>query len=1186
MYLKRIELRGFKSFAEKTIVEFQQGVTCIVGPNGSGKSNITDAIRWVLGEQRAKTLRGSKMEDVIFGGTKHRKPLGMAEVKLIFDNREKFFPLDYDEVEIIRRVFRSGDSEYSINGMNCRLKDIRELLMDTGIGREGYSIIGQGKIDEILSGGKDERRLLFEEAAGILKYKTRKQEAVRKLDNTKDNLSRIEDIISEISDRVEPLKIESQRAQTYLDLSEQLRKIELYDFGKRYVGAETALVNALEELQKLSDTQETHSDDYDRLKKDYDETEQKIFEFNRQLRQLETTYHEKNNLKSQTAGEKSLIEEKIQNVERNMIRLKEELDEIQNQEDALDRDIQAVTEVVNTYRTKQEDQTSLISKSEKALSDLLEKMQSIKQTNETDLQVIYQKLNEIEVLKREIERMTHSNEELSKKIEALVVQVEENQTLIDQNIGQVKETESALEEIDSLLEAAQKTLSESLKLDQHWLSEREKNHRSVERLSKKINESQTELNLLETLEAEYDGYDRGVKEILTSLPNQDGIHGIVASLINVPKKYETAIEVALGRSIQHIVCETDGHAKEAIEFLRINKLGRVTFLPLNQVRGNGQQKDVIQEAKKEKGYIGVASDLIECPDQYDELVQYLLGRIVIVEDFETARKLLKIKNIKYKVITLVGDVLIPGGTITGGSFKSKMTNILGRKRRIEQLASDIDQFQDQMAHENKVLDQIEYDLSENKKRLSESREEIDKLRMKRVSVEHLSDQHRQMVSMAEENQQKNIRNLDLLKEEFQEETHSVNEKTELIKVYQLEVDALEEAVKDYKKDVESLEAESRKLNEDITAKRIELASFEQDMTFRQRELKRLCDDLETVKVKSNTRKQLLKDEEDKKDAFFDKVDDIETTLVKIGQEVEQIFTDRQAIQSTKDQASNHLKTLTTSLTACSSAIENIKAKSHQLELKKVKFEVEKETIVSELWDKYEMGIAEVVSNMPDEPVTGNIKSLKSEIRNLGNVNIKAIEEYAEVAERYEFLTGQRDDLEKASNQLLKIISDLEKQMTEIFVQYFQEIAIKFKETFKALFNGGDASVVLADEEDILNSEIEIIAQPPGKKLQNLNLLSGGEKALTAIALLFAILKTKPTPFCVLDEIEAALDDVNVYRFAEFIQDYAVRSQFVVITHRKGTMEVADTLYGVTMAEYGISKVLSVKLEDVGDQYSA
>ncbi|MBS7527465.1 chromosome segregation protein SMC [Fusibacter paucivorans] len=1183
MYLKRIELRGFKSFADKTIVEFKQGVTCIVGPNGSGKSNITDAIRWVLGEQRVKTLRGSKMEDVIFGGTKHRKPLGMAEVKLIFDNRESFFPLDYEEVEIVRRVFRSGDSEYSVNGMACRLKDIRELLMDTGIGREGYSIIGQGKIDEILSGGRDERRLLFEEAAGILKYKVRKVEASKKLANTHDNLSRIEDIIVEIEDRVEPLRLESERAMRYLDLSEQLRQIELYDFSRRYTTCENALVEVLNALQTQQDSKEVQEADYEQLKAEYESNDEQLFAINRDIRLLETQYHEKNNERSQTKGERSLIEEKIQNVETNVKRIHDEIADIDEQITQIDENVAVVDREVDTETEKINTAKEALIDDERALEQCLMQISRMKQNNETDLQTIYQKLNEIEVMKREAENLERANEDLSLKIAELNIQIEQHETAFQKNEQDAAETASKLKAMDTMLDEAQGKLSEAIKLDGHFVHEREKMYKQIDKLSKRLNESQTELKLLETLEAEYDGYDKGVKEILTSLPDQSGIHGIVASVINVPKTYETAVEVALGRSIQHIVCETDGDAKTAIEFLRKNQLGRVTFLPLNQLRGNGQQKEVIKEAKSHKGFIGVASELIDFPERYSELIDYLLGRIMIVEDFETARRLMRIKNIKYKIITLLGDVLIPGGTITGGSFKSKMTNILGRRRRIETLGLMIEEDTTKSTSLSNDLKQIEFSLAENKAFIQQQREAIDKMRLERVSIEHLSDQHKQMAALAEESAKKAVRNAAMLAEEMEDQKAQIRIKREAVVVNQAMVDALEVNVKDYKDNVESFESESRTINDQMTSKRIELASMEQQLAFKARERKRLCDDLETVSLKRKTRVEMLDSEIARKEDFYHRVEDIDALLKTLSDAIEAIVAKSESLQASKASLSEKLKTLTMALSEASRSLESIKSSAHQLDLKKVKLEVEKETIVSDLWERYELSIGEVLST---EPVTGNIKQLKNELKQIGSVNVNAIKEYETVSERYRFLKEQEDDLLKASQQLEKIIADLEKQMIEIFTEHFVEIGEKFKETFKMLFHGGDAAILLADESDILNSDIEIIAQPPGKKLQSLNLLSGGEKALTAIALLFAILKTKPTPFCILDEIEAALDDVNVYRFAEFIKDYADKSQFVVITHRKGTMEVADTLFGVTMEEYGISKVLSVRLEDVEDAYSA
>jgi len=1058
--------------------------------------------------------------------------------------------------------------------------------MDTGIGREGYSIIGQGKIDEILSGGKDERRLLFEEAAGVLKYKTRKNESERKLKTTEDNLSRIEDIIAEIKDRVEPLRIESERATRFLNLSEKLKQIELQYYAKRYTTCEEELVNLLSQIEQMNDVQNVQQENYKALKERYDEKEKALFEINRKLRQLESTYHEKNNLKSQTVGEKALIEEKIQNVNDNLKRLEEEIAEIKIEESSFKEQVTKIDGILFELNQNCNVVKNALNEDETTLAAIQNEMVSLKRTNESELQEIYSYLNEIEVLKSSITTLERANDSLGEKRTQLQEQIDTYKKAASENETQMSTTKVYLSEIHDKIDRAQSELSKSIAHDKYLNEQHEKVIKQYGRLEKQFNEDRTELKLLETLEAEYDGYDRGVKEILTHLPNADGIHGIVASVITVPKRVETAIEVALGRSIQHIVCEKDSDAKDAIDFLRKNQLGRVTFLPLNQVRGSGQQKEVIKEASKEKGYIGVASDLIETPEVYTELIAYLLGRIIIVEDFDTAKKLLRVKNIKYKVITLQGDVLIPGGTITGGSFKSKMTNILGRRRRIDTLKAQIEVASEKLEMLRHETSQIVISKEENQAQLKLFRSEIDQLKLEEVKVTHLSQQQKQLVESANTSCDKTQKDLAILTGEVEAHQTEMEEKKLRITQCEKDVASLEARVKDYKEHVTLFEERLQDVNERMTKKRIEIASIEQEIVFKEREKHRASDDLKTIMHKRETREHLLKEENERKDLFYQKVDAIESSINTIAKAIETIKASKIALDEEKGICDLALKELTLSLSESSRQTEDLKAKMHQVDLKKVKFEVEKEAVVSELWDKYELSIGEAIREAPEEPISGNIKTLKSEIKALGSVNIAAIKEYEDVSERYTFLKSQEEDLLKATAQLRKIIKDLEKQMVIIFTEHFDYIGKQFKETFRMLFHGGDAALILVDETDVLNSDIEIIAQPPGKKLQSLNLLSGGEKALTAIALLFAILRTKPTPFCVLDEIEAALDDVNVYRFADFIKTYADKSQFVVITHRKGTMEVADTLYGVTMEEYGISKVLSVKLEEVANAYEA
>lgn len=1183
MYLKQVEMRGFKSFADKTVVTFKEGVTCVVGPNGSGKSNITDAVRWVLGEQRVKTLRGNKMEDVIFNGTKHRKSLGLAEVKLTFDNSNQFFPLEYDEISIVRRVYRSGDSEYLINQMPCRLKDVRELFMDTGIGREGYSIIGQGRIDEILSNNKEERRLLFEEAAGIIKYKSRKLESERKLKSTTENLLRIQDIISEIEDRVEPLKMESERAKKYIEITEALKSIELNFYAKRYLECEQGLLDLLGQMREFEDQLKAIEERQNDLKLEYNDKDRQMMLLNREIRDLEALYHERLNDESKTIGEKDLLLEKKANTRGNISRIEAEIEELEVEKDKIARTI----ERLNDEKAVSIDDLTVCNAALVTLSNELEAakdaLEGKKAENDSSRKEVIDRLNAIELKKQENETLHRMSNALDEKL----LQIQEN---IDRHNALIEQTHNDKALVLEQLAAMNHEKAELNRQSAEAIAFLEYNKKAHSELLKQYeqtkhiySQSQTELKLLKTLEEEYDGYDKGVKDILTSLEDQSGIIGIVASLIEVPKKYEVAIEVALGRAIQNIVCERISDAKRSIEFLRKNDLGRVTFLPLENLDDKGQQGDQMVEVSKESGFIGIAKDLIKIEKRYKKLAEFLLGRILIVEDFETASRMIKIKNLKYKVITLDGDVLVPGGAISGGSFKSKVSNILSRKRRIVELTENIGRHEREIAEHSVSLNQFGITISEHEELLKTIRSSLDRISLEIVRLEHQSDNHTQLVDASKDANDKYEADFLTLKAESDASKEKMIENNHFIETASTFVSRVESSLSEVNQEIIELELKVVDMTETFNVNKMKVASTEQALSFKNREISRVEEDFESIRQKIDIRKKQIVDFGDHAEIFEDHIKTLIEKIEQIRLEISECKEAIAAKSAIKQGEYKALDGITREIATLTQKHEEAKDGLHKLDVKKVKLEVEKDTVTAELWEKYEISIAEALQVETVPYQKSEMKQLRFDLKMLGTVNINAIKEYEEVSTRFTFLSEQKNDLLDAVKQLEKIIVGLEKKMIVMFKENFDIINNHFKGTFKALFNGGDAELMLADYDDILDCDIEIIAQPPGKKLQSINLLSGGEKALTAIALLFAILSTKPTPFCILDEIEAALDDVNVFRFADFIRDYAKHSQFVIITHRKGTMEIADTLYGVTMEEYGISKVLSVRLEDIAAQ---
>lgn len=1177
-------MRGFKSFADKTIVEFKNGVTCVVGPNGSGKSNITDAVRWVLGEQRVKTLRGAKMEDVIFSGTKHRKSLGLAEVKLTFDNTEQFFPLDYDEISVVRRVHRSGESEYLINQMPCRLKDVRELFMDTGIGREGYSIIGQGRIDEVLSNNKDERRMLFEEAAGIVKYKSRKTETERKLKVTTENMLRIKDILSEIEDRVLPLQKESARAQKYLTLIETLKNIEVKHFANRYLKSEQNILNIINAKTEQSDELNFLDQKRSELQTSYDENDKLLYQINQSLRRLEERLHESQNNESKTIGEKQLLSEKIANTDLNINRIKNELLEIERDIENIKNEktaqIAEQEAIELSYVTLKQSLEGAKTKRNEAQERLNEK----KIASASDRDKMLALLNAVEIKKQEIENLERYKNASTNQLQELELQLNEKQNENDVLEELKKEIQIKKEALAQSVQELEQKIAKEIENNRYFKEEHKQIVFALEKETNDLAQITTEKKLLDSLEEDFEGYDKGVKEILKGLSHKTGIMGIVASLIEVPKSYETAIEVALGRSLQNIVCEAVQDAKSAIDYLRKHKLGRVTFLPLEHFTSEKNNHGDEELKELHEGVIGLASKLIKYDAKYNGMMSHLLGRVLIVDTFDTATELLKNKKIKFKIITLKGDVLVPGGAITGGSFKSKVSNVLGRKRRISELEQQIISLEKKISANRLNLKHYEQLIEENEGSLKELRMTYDEKRMGLLKLENSEDNHHQ-------NKFARLEAIKELKEkiasiviESNEQETQIDEKRAWIEASENQIKSLESQLVSVKSDIENSEDVLQTILDEITSVQIQLVSIEQNKAFKQKEIDRVDDDLKTFDQKRTLRRQQLDDYVHQKSLFTSQSIDIDEAIRGLNTHIRDAKESIEENNEEKNHLSHKIKKIASEIAQITQKQEALKEKTHKIEVQLAKLEVEKDTIVAELWDKYEMSIGEAV-RQEIEVEDVDLKSLKLEIKLMGTVNVNAIEEYEEVSERHKFLVEQRDDLLTATTQLEKIIKELDQKMIELFKVHFESINEHFKGTFKALFNGGDAELLLTDYDDLLNCDIDIIAQPPGKKLQSINLLSGGEKALTAIALLFAILKTKPSPFCILDEIEAALDDVNVYRFAEFIKIYAEKSQFVVITHRKGTMEIADTLYGVTMEEYGVSKVLSVRLEDVEDKFN-
>ena len=1181
MYLKRLEMQGFKSFADKTILEFMPGITSVIGPNGSGKSNIADAIRWVLGEQSIKELRGGKSADIIFAGTQSRKSLGFAEASLVFDNIDGKLPIEYQEVIVTRRIYRSGETGYFINKVQCRLKDILELFMDTGIGKDGYSIIGQGKIDEILSNKSEDRRNVFEEAAGIVKFKTRKEESEKKLERTKLNVLRINDIISEIEGNLEPLKVQSEKAKKYVDLKSELKNIEVGLFVhniERYKSDLEKTVQDATIIQENCDLEEGKLEKIKIIKEDLKSTIDELTENIEKTQNLGFTSQKEIEMLN---SDINVAKSKIQNNEENKERFKQEIEEIKQKIEKSTQDMELKLSRKDGLKENKE-------KFEKELEEKTKKLEEINKTlseKELEIEEDKRKLEENVDTKYEIEGFINEQKVNISNLEKRLTQI---QNEISNSISELDNTRFTKEELEKGFYEVQKQKNEKLKeLDKI----KEKNNAINEKIKSidiKLNNSIQELNFKESkykflveTEKEKDGFQRSVKTLLKDCEKikelGQGARGAIAELIDVPENIETAIEMALGASMQNVVTDNEQDAKRLIEHLRKNNLGRASFLPISNVKGKRLEKI----KGNNKGVLGIASDLIKYDKKYEGIILNLLGKTVIVENMDIGIAIAKENGHSFRIVTLDGDIITTTGAMSGGSVSKKTVNILGRSKQIENLAKEIEQIKE---NQNKLKQEKEDILKSSEdflKTVQDMENDLQTIEIK-YNVEN------EKINTVNQNIQRISNILEKLKQEKQD---SENKKEEYLRtieqenVKKLALDEenvnLKEKIAQFSDSNKDKQKEVDDLNFDITNLKISVSSFNESENSIDEMTELLKQEIENQKSNIENKKQQIekmsaeqveldnkiKQDENKIEEIKDKVTRSDSDIEKMKQE--RIKSNEKLSQKEKEEVDEF------------KIIEDLKSQIVKLEVKKTKLDEDLNNVITTLWNEYELTPNACEGYQKPENIaltTRRVNALRQDIRELGSVNVDSIEEYKNLKQRYDFMCEQRLDLENTSSKLRSIISEITENMKEQFKEKFKIINENFGETFKELFGGGEAKVVLQDENNILECGIDIIAQPPGKKLQSMALLSGGERAFTAIALLFAILKMNPAPFCVLDEIEAALDDVNVNRYAEFLKKFAKGTQFLVITHRKGTMEAADTVYGVTMEEKGISKLLSMKLK--------
>ena len=1186
MYLKRLELQGFKSFADKTILEFKPGITSVIGPNGSGKSNISDAIRWVLGEQSMKSLRGAKSEDIIFAGTQSRKSLGFAEVSIVIDNSDAKLPIEYSEVTVTRKLYRNGETGYFINKTPCRLKDILELFMDTGIGKDGYSIIGQGKIDEILSNKSEDRRHIFEEAAGIVKYRTRKQESEKKMEQTKLNLLRINDILTEIEGNIEPLKAQSEKAKQYLNLREELKNIEVGLFVYNINTYKEKLEQIIKDEEIMTSQRNTENEKLTSIQSLKDSLKQELDEITTQIEQMQNIGFESTNKIEKINSEIGISKERIQNNIANKERLESEIQELKTRIGELqEEEKQRQEKKANLFQNKEKFEEELkqketeLAKLTKTLSDKELEIEAKKQKIETNTDKKYEVLADINTQEANYEN-------LEKRKKTLKIELENIISELDSTRDNKQELSKKFYEIQSKRNIVSNNLQQETTEKESCMNKIKDFEEEINKLNYQMNMKDARHKFLLETEKEKEGYIKSVKELLLDCDKNSqlkkGMHGVLANLISVNKEYELAIEMCLGQALQNVVTETEEDAKKLVEHLRNNNLGRASFLPISSIRGK-RIENVISNGMK--GVIGIASDLVKCDKKYTQIVLNLLGRTVVVEDMNIGISLAKMNNYSFRIVTLKGDVISSSGSITGGSVATKTVNILGRSREIEELEKEI----------KKLSKKIEEITLQKRKYLESITEVIEKVaglekELQDIEIVYAAE-NQKMVSIEE-----NIYKLEQRRDKLKEEELSINkQKEESIKQKEekeQEVEKLNSEIKSLSEEVEqfaTVNKDNQKyiddLNFDITNLKISVSSFIESEAsieeFVERIRQEILNNNNNIENKNNTLNQAIKENAE----LQTKIDNLNSEIEQIKAEVNNSSENIEKLKQLRTEKNELLDKKEEEITNQFSILEGLKEQIVKMDFKKTKLEQDIEQLINTLWDEYEI----TPNNAGEYKKPNNIaqaqkevSSIREKIKDLGSINIDSIEEYKKISERYDFMCEQRLDLENTVAKLRKVISEMTQTMEQQFKEKFEIINKNFNEVFIELFGGGKAELILTDEDNVLECGIDIRVQPTGKKLQNMMLLSGGEKAFTAIALLFAILKINPAPFCILDEIEAALDDVNVYRFAEYLKKFSQASQFLVITHRKGTMEVADTVYGVTMEENGISKLLSMKLSSIGD----
>ena len=1185
MRLKRLEIYGFKSFADRTVVVFDQGITGIVGPNGSGKSNLSDAVRWVLGEQSAKALRGGKMEDVIFNGTQKRKRLGYCEVSLVFDNEDHALPVDFAEVMITRRVYRSGEGEYYINKAACRLRDIIELFRDTGVGKEGYSIIGQGRIGEILSQKSEDRRGIFEEAAGIVKYRTRKEESEKRLTNMRDNLSRVEDIIAELESQLEPLAKASETARHYLALRDELRVLECSSFVLRSDRAKERIADAeamLTGLREAIEQEEKRAGELTAARDAANETSQALEE---QVSAAHESVLELTREKEAREGELAMLRAEIARMEKDVLNLSQEEDVRRARSEALEGEIrQNEADTLSTRTQITELQRELHAK-EAALEAAQEAAREAEETLEAHKSAIIDAMNRLSDVRTSEARLATMRKELERRGEEARAQREELEIIAGRLDEQLDE---AKQELEAFKQAEGELQEVGRKIEQESQEAAQKIARIQQAVSDANGQKQaaaSRLRVLREMERDYAGYQQAVKQVLLHARGNQGVRGVVASLMQVPKELERAVEAVLGGALQNVVTSDEYVARDMIAYLRSNKLGRATFLPMTTITGrtlSSQERQLLSMP----GCVGVASELVGFAPEYRGIVENLLGRTVVAENLDAGIEIMRRGKHAFRLVTLEGDVMHSGGSMTGGSSASRMTSLLSREREIKEHEELLEKIEQQIKDYELRLEKGEAFRQGVKQRRAQAFED---LHQAQIDVSIASERVRTLSAQRESHAQQEQR-CDLLCAQIAENLSQIDSQLAGARSTQAGEERTSDEMNRRTGELSDILYEKREaldaLREEAQHVRVTLAAKERDLTALTADGARMHREQEEIAAQlyqAHERRETLIVEHQNATQQMAADTQLAVACGEKLKDAQQTLSERQA---QRGESQERVRALTQEIDALHEQLAQDQDKGHKAEMILSRTQAELTQMQQRIWDEYELtyaGAKEYLTEPFDlaasDRRTGDIRR---EIRAMGPVNVTAVEDYRACRERYEELAGQRDDLLKAEDDLKGIIETLQRQMERQFMENFRLMQQYFAETFAKLFGGGHAELRLLDESDVLGCGIEIVAQPPGKKLQLLSLLSGGERALTAIAILFAMLRLKPTPFCFLDEIEAALDDGNISTFADYLREFSTDTQFVVVTHRKGTMERCDSLYGVAMEEKGVSTMLSVELKDVAE----